>query len=132
MLTQYLGAYLSVRNYIIRSLFIRLDVDSAHYHAFFTTVDQIRDDYWRPRYPEVIQLHALYSHSEDWGKGVGTALVEWGLDIARKAQVPIVVETTSATQFYEKLGFRSVVTKRIQVEGETDFVDMDALVWTVS
>ncbi|KAF5013333.1 hypothetical protein FDECE_636 [Fusarium decemcellulare] len=122
-------AYLNIRNYIISSFMPRRDMDGAHYNAFFTILKQVEDDYWRPRHPELLHLQALYTHSEAWGKGVGTTLVGWGLDAAREAQVPVVVESTGATKFYENRGFTKVCTKRIQVESESDFVDVDALVW---
>lgn len=130
LLTQSPGAYLSARNYFINSLCTRRDVDVARYQAFFAAIDVIQNDYWRPRYPEALHLHALYTHSEAWGQGVGTALVEWGSDAARKSQVPVVVETASATQFYEKLGFTSVCKRRIQVDGDSNYVDIEAMVWT--
>lgn len=76
-----------------------------------------------------MQLNALYTHSEAWGKGLGSALVQWGLEIACKADVPAIVATVSAARFYEKLGFRHVCTKRIQVKGEKEYVDMDNLIW---
>lgn len=124
------GIYLSVRNYIITSLYTRRDVDVAHYDAFFATNELIQSEYWRPRYPQALQLHALYTRSDAWGKGVGTALVEWGFEIARKSRVPVLVETSSAKRFYEKLGFSPVCSTKIQVEGEDNFVAMDAFVWT--
>ncbi|KAH7196356.1 acyl-CoA N-acyltransferase [Fusarium flagelliforme] len=123
--------YLDFRNFIIRYRFPRRDIDSAHENAFYATLSQVEDEFWRPGYPQVMQLNALYTHSEAWGKGVGSALVQWGLEIAGKAHVPAIVATVSAARFYEKLGFRHICKKRIQVEGEDDYVDMDNLIWTV-
>ncbi|KAF4460466.1 acetyltransferase GNAT family [Fusarium albosuccineum] len=123
------SALIDSQNYIISSFMPRRDMDGAHYNAFFTALKEIDDNYWRPSYPEALHLQAFYRHSEAWGKGVGTTLIEWGLDAALKAQVPVVVESTGAAKFYENRGFKQVCTKRIQVEGESAFVDVDALVW---
>lgn len=130
ILTESKGKYLDFRNLIIRYRFPRRDIDSAHENAFYATLCQVEDEFWRPGYPQVMQLNALYTHSEAWGKGVGSALVKWGLEIAGKAQVPAIVATVSAARFYEKLGFRHICRKRIQVKGEEEYVDMDNLIWT--
>ncbi|KAB2575427.1 Puromycin N-acetyltransferase [Lasiodiplodia theobromae] len=55
-------------------------------------------------------LATLSCHPDYQGKGLGAALVKWGLEQAEKDGVPVYLEATPSGKFlYAKLGFETVI-----------------------
>jgi predicted N-acetyltransferase YhbS len=67
------------------------------------------DDHWC--------LHVLGVHSEWQGKGVGTALLNWGVKEATREQVPVLLwASVSVERFYRNHGFMPI--KKVLRDGQ--------------
>ncbi len=70
----------------------------------------------RLRFKQPIQIHMLAPvavSTEDQGKGIGQALINYGLNELKKRSVSVVV-TYGDPSFYSKVGFQSLSEKFIQ------------------
>lgn len=62
----------------------------------------------------VIAFAQWNTHPGRQGRGAGTLLVNWGVELAGKCGIDVSVETSGATIFYKKLGFDLLGTVKIQ------------------
>jgi len=78
--------------------------------------------------PEYWELAVLAVSPKFQRCGVGAALMEWGLDTARKENVPVVLEASIAgTGLYTKMGFEIVRRNKIVEELEVVAMRRDPL-----
>jgi len=57
--------------------------------------------------PEYLELAALAVDPKFHRRGIGGMMLQWGIDAAKKEQVPVVLEATPAgTQLYRRFGFQ--------------------------
>ncbi|PGH06100.1 hypothetical protein AJ79_06634 [Helicocarpus griseus UAMH5409] len=76
-------------------------------------------------YPELWYLSTLAVHPSYQRRGIGTKLVEWGMEQARMEKVPVGLEPSiKGTGLYEKLGFRTI-SKSEWIEGQW----VSAMLW---
>lgn len=77
-----------------------------------------------------LTLFNVAVHPYHQQKGIGSSLVHWGINSGFTQGVPVVTCCTDASKgFYSKLGFRSTGTQRVQVAGETEFHDIEGMVY---
>ncbi|AFZ72891.1 GNAT family N-acetyltransferase [Natronobacterium gregoryi] len=65
------------------------------------------------------ELKAIYVHPDCWGEGIGTALLERGLevvpDLIEVVRLEVFVANDDARKFYEKRGFEHTDTGEIEI-----------------
>lgn len=76
-------------------------------------------------YPELWFLNSLAVDPTYQRRGIGRQLVEWGLQQARREQVPVGLEASlKGVGLYQRLGFRRV--NRMELLPE---ITVDAMLW---
>lgn len=75
-------------------------------------------------------LKILLCHSRYRGRGAGTALTQWGMNKARAQGLNTTLFASPMGQeLYKKLGFKVVDRFRVQLENETEALDIPAMVY---
>ena len=73
--------------------------------------------------PDEAGLKAIYVHPDWWGEGIGTALLEYGLDALPDHVATVRLEAFAdndvGARFYEARGFDRVETDDTEIAGET-------------
>ncbi|NBD24467.1 GNAT family N-acetyltransferase [Paenibacillus glycinis] len=74
------------------------------------------------------EITALYLLREYWGRGLGTRLMDWGLERLRErscteASLWVLEKNAAARGFYERLGFLPDGTRRVVTRGD-EFVQL--------
>lgn len=68
-------------------------------------------------------LKELYVHPDHWGRGVGTRLLERGLEVlpgdVERLRLETLSENERARRFYEARGFEPTGTTGVEIAGET-------------
>ena len=76
--------------------------------------------------PQLLELTYLAVDANYAGRGAGTMLVQWALDLCEEEGCPAYVESTvEAVPFYEKLGFKAagrIVLDFIEQTGDEEVV----------
>ena len=69
------------------------------------------------------ELYALYVHPDHWGEGVGSALLEAGIDrlpaAATALKLEVFADNDVGRRFYEARGFDRVGETDVEVAGDT-------------
>ena len=74
-------------------------------------------------------LSLLNTHPTYQGHGAGKALCQWGLEKAKREGWRVTLfASPMGKRLYAKLGFRDVGSFKTQVEGETEWLDIPAMV----
>jgi len=76
-------------------------------------------------------LDIVWVAPEEQGRGVGTALIQWGLERARRMQMGVVLATDigGMTEYYAKFGFRTFDMWRYGDEDGS--VERNLMIWKV-
>ena len=73
--------------------------------------------------PDEADVKAIYVHPDWWGDGVGTALLERGLDAlpdrVERVRLEAFADNDVGARFYEARGFEQVETGETEIAGET-------------
>ena len=73
--------------------------------------------------PDEADLKAIYVHPDWWGEGVGTALLDRGLDAlpdrVETVRLEAFADNDVGARFYEVRGFERVETSETEIAGET-------------
>jgi ribosomal protein S18 acetylase RimI-like enzyme len=73
--------------------------------------------------PDEADLKAIYVHPDWWGEGVGTALLDRGLDAlpdrVETVRLEAFADNDVGARFYEARGFERVETSETEIAGET-------------
>jgi GNAT superfamily N-acetyltransferase len=71
--------------------------------------------------------HIVAVDPKHQGKGIGTLLTKWGVDVAEQLQVPMYLEASGdhSVHVYKKVGFR-VLDKTIRLKAEMMGTEEDA------
>lgn len=68
-------------------------------------------------------LRAIYVDPEYWGQGIGTTLLERGLDLlpssVERVRLEVFTENEPARRFYEAKGFERTATGEYEIAGRT-------------
>ena len=68
-------------------------------------------------------LKELYVHPDHWGRGIGTRLLERGLEVlpgdAERLRLETLSENERARRFYEARGFEPTGTTEVEIADET-------------
>lgn len=79
-----------------------------------------------------IDCHLLAVHPDHQRKGVGALLMQWGLDIGEKTNLPVYTESSpQAYGLYKKLGFQTLKEKIVhkpEVTGEDSDAEVPLVV----
>lgn len=73
--------------------------------------------------PDEAGVKAIYVHPDWWGEGVGTALLDRGLDAlpdgVEAVRLEAFADNDVGARFYEARGFKRVETDETEIAGET-------------
>ena len=74
-------------------------------------------------------LSGLYTEPQFQGKGAGRLLKDWGLELARRSDVPVglIANYPRSVAIYKHWGFQELEVVRMQKEGEEEHVDISVL-----
>lgn len=68
-------------------------------------------------------LKELYVHPDHWGRGIGTRLLERGIEVlpgdARRLRLETLTDNERARRFYEARGFERTGTTGVEIAGAT-------------
>jgi len=85
------------------------------------------DKYYGTRH---FQLQILATHPDHQRRGAGSALCNWGMQVAKELNVAIsVFASPMGKQLYRHLGFNSLASITIKVQEEDDFVTLEAMAY---
>lgn len=70
--------------------------------------------------------HVIAVNPKYQGKGIGTRLTQWGVDVAEQLNVPVYLEATDkSVGVYRRLGFR-VLERAVRIKAELMDAEQDA------
>ena len=73
-------------------------------------------------------LKLLLCHPTYQRRGIGTALVSWGIEEARRDGLRVALfSSPMGLPLYRKLGFNEVARVRVQAPGESEYLDIPAM-----
>jgi GNAT superfamily N-acetyltransferase len=68
-----------------------------------------------------LYCHVLAVHPEYQRRGIGKLLMQFGIDVAQKTELPIYIESSrEGIRLYEKMGCRRIKTPAILKDGSPD------------
>lgn len=99
--------------------------------AFREASKRAKSDILDARYTEGhMFLKILLCHSEYRGRGAGTALTRWGMNKAQALGLQTTLFASPMGQrLYRRLGFKVVGRFHVQLENETESLDIPAMVY---
>ena len=102
----------------------RKDADTARLHIYRQRTTEAKESILRARYGDQhLNLVQVAVASQYQRRGVGKAMVNWGIERAREQQVPITLfATCTMMPWYESQGFKALDSVFIQAEDEDDHV----------
>ena len=101
--------------------------------AFRQACTSNKDNFFDSRYRHRghMFLKILLCHPDYQRRGAGRALTTWGIEHARSQRLNTTVfASPMGLNLYKKLGFQEIGRFRVQLPGETDSLEMPALVLT--
>ena len=112
----------------------RRDMIRARNDAFFNAVHDAKDEHFDKRFGErQLYLSALCVEPAYQGCGIGTTLLQWGIDKARSENVGITLfASPTGRNLYAKMGFKDAVWSKAQVAGEEEFVEFPGMYWVAN
>ena len=98
--------------------------------AYRTNINRAKINLFDSKYgAQHYYLSLLATHPSYQGRGAGTALVERGMEKAKREGWTVsLFSSPMGMRVYEKLGFRVVGGFRTRVEGEEEILDTPAMV----
>jgi GNAT superfamily N-acetyltransferase len=108
------------------------DANPIRKKAFKTACATAKAEYFDNRYTNGhMFLKLLVCHPGHRRRGAGTALVKWGTTKAAQWRLnTTLLASPMGETLYTTLGFVQLGRFRVEVEGETDFLDIPAMVFT--
>ena len=81
--------------------------------------------------PNQISLRVMVTHPHYWRRGAAHLLAKWGVDLAAKNGVAIVMFSSPMEKaLYETFGFRELAKVHVQVEREQESLDdISCMAW---
>ncbi|KAF2102646.1 acyl-CoA N-acyltransferase, partial [Rhizodiscina lignyota] len=100
----------------------RRDADPIHMAVYRASVGYAQAEYFDKMYGSAqLSLAQLATNPKYFRNGVASMLLNWGLDLARKRQLPITLfANPNARELYQRFGFVTVVTVVTTVSGEEE------------
>lgn len=98
--------------------------------AFTSALASAKKSYFEEKYhPDYVHLRILATHPNFQRRGAGTALCRWGMEFAREGNEPLTVFASPMGQkLYTSLGFESLGSVPVQVEGEEQRLAIEAMI----
>ena len=101
----------------------------ARIKAFREVVSKAKKAWFDGKYgSRQLWLTTLAVHPDYQQCGIGTSVVNWGVEVARAEQVPVVLFATPVgKKLYLKFGFEDVGSERVQVDGEGEWLMLEGM-----
>jgi len=97
--------------------------------AFKKACVRVKKEYLDDKYGEQqLYLEMLICHPDFQNRGAGTMLSQWGLDKAKAENLNMTLfASEKGRRLYTKLGFKTVCTFRVQLDGEEEYLELPAM-----
>lgn len=93
-------------------------------------MDELHEAWFDKHGPLQLENMTLAVHPDYQQRGIGRALMQSGLDIAKSEKLPAVTFATEmGKKLYLSVGFQVEGTRRVQVDGDEEYWDVTGLVY---
>ncbi|KAH6722679.1 hypothetical protein BKA61DRAFT_651148 [Leptodontidium sp. MPI-SDFR-AT-0119] len=108
----------------------RKDADKKRCEAFFGRAGQRFKTYFAEWAEKQVNLASLVVHPDFRLRGGGSMLVRWGMNVADGKGWPVTLCASPMGRFlYEYLGFKTIASEVVQVEGEKETLTSTVMVY---
>ncbi|PVH81301.1 acyl-CoA N-acyltransferase [Cadophora sp. DSE1049] len=108
----------------------RKDADKRRCEAFFGRAGQRFKTYFAKWAEKQVNLASLVVHPNFRLRGGGSMLVRWGMNVADDKGWPVTLCASPMGRFlYEYLGFKTIASEVVQVEGEQETLTSTVMVY---
>ncbi|KAA8904882.1 acyl-CoA N-acyltransferase [Sphaerosporella brunnea] len=118
-----------IENWAISRRQQRRDVDPLRFTEFLRVMGSVHERYWEKDYAENFHLELLCTHPDFRRRGAGTLLIRWGIELGRKEDASVGVESSpGGLSLYKKLGFKQIALLTVRVQGDDAELSVPVLV----
>ena len=113
----------------------RRDMNRSRHEAFFSAVNEGKVKHFDSRFGErQLYLSALCVDPAYQGRGVGKALIRWGINLAKKEKLGITLMASPEGYkgLYSRVGFKVGFWTIAQVPGDDEYDEFPGMYWVES